>query len=1142
MAKVKENKMEAVAMTDHGVMYGTTEFWMAAKDNGIKPIIGCEIYLSPASHTIKQKVNGINYYHLVVLAINATGYRNLNKLVSIAQLDGFYYKPRIDKETLAQYSEGLICTSACLAGPLARHISRGEEEKAIEWLKFLKHTFKDRFVIELQRNGFKNTDEYSEGIVTGLTIDDAKLIKKQMKANFRMRELAEEHKIPVVVSADAHYLNKDDRYTQEILFAIKDGKRVDDPTHRLGYLDTYVKTPEEMIAHFQDIPEVIQNTLNIADKVENFDITFKRVEPKYFPEKKDEGKTSQVILHEMSHAGAKVIYPEVTQALTDRINFELDIIHNKGYDDYMLVVADIIKWARSQGIVVGVRGSGAGSVVAYCCEITNVEPIGWELYFERFLNPERPSPPDIDMDFQDDRREEVIQYVETKYGKDNVAAICAIGRMKTKAAIRDVARATGVDLKMADQLSKMVHTLFGKVYPIEKMMTTDAEFATLVNSSDQLKQLRKDVGKLEGIARHVSTHACGILITPEPITNYVSVQRETGGADKIVTQQEGTWLEPLGLMKFDFLGVRNLTIIKNCLELVEKYHGVKIVTRDIPLNDEKTFKLLGRGETVGVFQFESPPMQKYLRELQPRSVEDLCFMVSAYRPGPMKYIPEYIDCHHGRKTASYIIPEMEPILKKTHGFAIYQEQVIKIAVDVAGYSMGAADMLRRAMGKKKLDVMKKEEIIFKKGVNDRGYDDKIATQLWDYLLPFADYGFNKAHGASYALIAYWCAYLKANYPIEFITGLLHSDLTDFERISIDMAESRKMNFTILPPDINKSAVYFTIENSSYIRFGLGAIKNVGVNLVQDLIDDRDANGPYKSLEDFSNRAIKYKITKKAFECLAKIGAFDNFAGRNQVLAIAEDLFSVAQEKQRQHSIGQVDLFGGSFSAAPLTTSTGSNFNTVALPQLDDVPNKQKIDWEKELLGSYITAHPLDEYKLVLINGDIKPISILVTTEGYGAPSFDEKKKYQFLGMIAMSKTVFTKAGNKAMAMVDIEDQNGLVNAVIFPRQYEQLKGKFVSKESYIFIGNVADRDGKKNLIIDEIYPASESHKLNELMIDITRVDDPNELTLIKSTLSSNKGSDIKLRIIYGKASEPKRFETYVTADGSLLKFLEKYRR
>jgi len=811
--------------------------------------------------------------------------------------------------------------------------------------------------------------------------------------------------------------------------------------------------------------------------------------------------------------------------LENRLNLELEVIHNKGYDDYFLVVMDILNWARSKDIAVGVRGSVAGSVAAYCLDIINLDPLSWELYFERFLNPERPSPPDIDMDFQDDRRDEVISYVESRYGKENVMAICAIGRMKTKAAIRDVARVIGVDLRIADQLSKMVHVKFGKVKPINQMMADDSEFARIINSDKQLIRLKDIVSKVEGMARHVSTHACGYLITPKSVDSYIALQRETGGT-RIITQQEGMWLEELGLMKFDFLGLRTLTIIKNTLDLIEKYHGTKITTRTIPLTDKKTFKLLGSGNTTGIFQLESPPMQKYLRDLKPQNMEDICFMVSAYRPGAMEYIPQYIDCKYGKLEPVYLVPEMKSILEKTYGFAIYQEQVIKIAVDVAGYTMGQADLLRRAMGKKKIEVMQKEEIRFKEGVIAKGYDESISAKIWSYLLPFADYGFNKAHGASYALIAYWCAYLKANYPIEFVTGLMHSDISDLDRIVIDMNEARKIGYEILAPSINKSAVYFSIENGNTIRFGLGAIKHVGMNIVEDIVKERTQNGDYTNLDNFVSRLISYKLTKKALECLIKIGALDDFGKRNQLLNVMPEVIDRATTKVKFDNIGQTDLFA--------SNPTSSNSIATILPELDDIEAKQKTTWEKELIGTYISGHPLHAYQIYVQSGKVFDLAAADKLNTFNS------SKYRFLCLINSVKVILTKKDNKPMAFVELEDQYTKLEGVIFPKTYIKLKEKLLDTKPVVIVGTISKRSEKTSLLIDDIIDPEQIENSAMIDLDIREYKDTAELLALKEQIKIYQTGPVRLNIIYGDYLQPKSIKTTVKAVPELFNYLTKY--
>ncbi|MBU0976589.1 DNA polymerase III subunit alpha, partial [Patescibacteria group bacterium] len=674
VSKIKESGMNSVALTDHGVMYGIYDFWLQCKEQGIKPILGVEAYIAFRTRFDKVPKVDDKRYHIVLLAKNLEGYKNIVKMVSDSHLEGFYYKPRIDKELLEKYGKGVIGLSACLGGIVNKQLAKGQDKEAKEWAEFLRKHL-DEFYIEIQRNGIKEAENLVD-----------KLVKFAKKLN-----------LPLVASCDSHYLNKDDWFAQEVLWAISDGKKMDDDTRRKSWSEEfYIKDSDQMKELFSDIPEAIENTQKIVESVEDFDILFERVQPKFG--KLSKGKSAKDTLKDISFEGAKSRYGKLTDEITDRLNYELDLIHEKGYDDYFLVVQDYVNWALDKGIIVGPgRGSGAGSVVSYALKITNIDPFKYELYFERFLNPERLSPPDFDIDFQDDRRDELFKYMTDTYGKKNTAFIGTFGRMKTRAAIRDVARVLDIDLEIADKLSKMVDVKFGKVAHMVDMMSGNREFGKIINSDAQLKKLADIVQRVEGIARHVSTHACGYLVTPKPIVEYIPLQRETGQGDRVITQIEGYTIENVGLMKFDFLGLTNLTIIKNVLELVKEFKGKDIDINEIPLDDDITYDLFRKGQTTAVFQFESEGMKKYLKELKPSTFEDLIFLGAAYRPGPMKYIPDYIARKFGKQKVEYLHPTLKPILENTYGFAIYQEQVLRIAVDVAGYSLGEADVLRRAM-------------------------------------------------------------------------------------------------------------------------------------------------------------------------------------------------------------------------------------------------------------------------------------------------------------------------------------------------------------------------------------------------------------------------------------------------------------
>lgn len=1140
-AKVKESGMDSVAITDHGVMYGIPEFWTMSKDFGVKPILGSELYLAPASMELRQELDGIKYYHLLVIAKNKVGYHNLIKLVSESHLRGMYYKPRVDLETLKKYSEGLICTSACLAGPLATHIGRDELDKAEDWLQKLHSIFKDDFYLEIQRNGIRCEDKVDEELIKTYPEieqeEDLATLKLQVKVNQRLYDFSKRFKIPLIATTDAHYLDRSDKDIQKILFCIKDGKPLDDPSAMNGYVETYIKTPEELKVDFADIPEVLTETVKIGEKIEHYDIKYDRVQPKFW--NIPEGKNSQIILADEVYRGALLKYPNELEdkekikntqelktaeeirplfkkSLSERLDYELEVIHNKGYDDYFLVVSDIMKWSAQNGILTGVRGSVAGSAAAHCLDIVELEPIKWQLYFERFLNPERPSPPDIDMDIQDSRRDELIQYVKDKYGTEAVAAICAIGRLKTKAAIRDVARVMNIDLKIADKLSKMVIVLFGKPKKFDEMMEIDPEFKSIVESDPRLIELGKIVKKIEGLSRHMSVHACGYLVTPGPIVDYCALQKETGG-ERIITQWEGPWMEELGLMKFDFLGLRTLTIISDTLTNIKHSKGEDISFYEIPEGDKKTYELLGRGETIGVFQFESPPMQKYLIDLQPESQEDLCFMAAAYRPGPMKYIPDYIKCKHKEKEPEFIIEDLKPIIGNTYGFAIYQEQVIKIAVDLAGYSMGGADILRRAMGKKKKDVMEKEEVRFKEGVMERGHSERIAQKLWEYLLPFADYGFNKAHAAGYAVLAYKCAYLKAHYPLEFMTALMHADLGNPDRTVTDMKEASRLGFSILQPSVNNSFVYFTPEGEKGIRFGLGAIKNVGNKICEAIVQERQQNGEFQHMDDLVRRVGPKELSKKTLEHLVKAGALDQFGDRNALLKIIPEVYQKCEKDSKAAEMGQTDLFGAVSGGA----GTQIDATKTPFPSFEPATDREKIDWEKELLGMFVTTHPLQNFRWSKIHNKIVNCDQISDLEN--------QQQIKILGMFSDIRVIHTKKDNSRMCVLQIEDMSGKADAVIFPKSFEQFEklGLIEENRAFVITGQVNDREDRRSVIIQEIEPANIMNEPKEIKIDIRNIHDKSDIEKLGLVLKKEQFENhTRINIIYGVSNASKEMVRY----------------
>lgn len=1083
----KELGMNSIAMTDHGVMYGMFEFWKTCKANDIKPIIGCEIYVSPSEKELREEVDGIKYYHLLLLAKNLKGYHNLIKLVSRAHTEGFYYKPRADVELLKEYSEGLICTSACPAGPLGRHIIRDEPDKAEEWLKTLHSIYKEDFYLEVQRHGYEGGDDLSDLDTTQYNTEQLNFMKEQVKINIQLKEWAKKYNIPLVATTDAHYLTADDETTQEVLFAIKDGKKIDDPDRRHAYKHTYIKPAEEMARIYSDIPEVLENTQKIADKVEVYDILYDRVQPVY--DGIPDGVTSTEMLRQLTFEGAEKLYGEVTPEITERLDFELKVIHDKGYDDYFLVVRDILNWARTQKIIVGARGSVGGSAVAYCLGIINIEPIKWELYFERFLNPERPSPPDIDMDIQDSRRDEVLKYAEEKYGKENFAGIITFGKLATRIAIRDVSRVMNIDLSVADTLSKMVEVNFGKPKPISWMMENSTEFKSLVESDAKLKSMADIVSKIEGMCRHASTHASGYLITPKPVTDYVPVQLESGNDEKVITQLEMGPLEYLDLMKFDFLGLQNLSIIDNALKLIKSRHNVDIDIYNVPSDDPKTYKLFQEGNTTAIFQFESPGMKRYLKDLKPETLEDLCFMAAAYRPGPMQFIPGYIDCKHGKKSPEYLVPELEPILGTTYGFIIYQEQVIRIAVDIAGYTMGQADVLRRAMGKKVMSIMQEQKKIFVDGCVNNGFTKEVGEELFDYLLEFANYGFNKAHSATYAVLGYWTAYLKAHYPLEFMAARLTSVMNFPDKLTVALEEAKHMGLEILAPDVNKSISEFIPEGEMALRFGLDGIKNVGHNIVEELVATRNEKGEFQSLDDFCIRVPS--SNSRTVEALIKVGAMDSFGRQSGLLQLYPEILSKRTKDAKAKNENQLDIFGTSEKTETATVAS------TPIPDVPDVPVSQKLAWERELLGIYFSSHPLTHYMDFFETEKIQQVS---------AAEPDDGKSITGAALISRIKAITTKNGDP-MAFLTLEDMSRTWDSVLFPKDYVKYKDLVKEGDVVLISGRCNKRNGEISIMINLI------KTLNQEESGVT-----DDLDLPKAESAPKKKTSVKL-IIHESANQ-----------------------
>jgi DNA polymerase III subunit alpha len=1082
---LKNNKMNACAITDHGNLYGAFKFYNTLKDAGIKPIIGSEIYIAPRS--LEEKEHGIDnkYFHAVLLAKNLTGYKNLLKIVSKGHIDGFYYKPRVDYEFLEKHAEGLIMLSGCLGGIIAKPIVDGNINLAKENLEKYSKLFRNHFYIEIQRNG----------------------MQEQEDVNIELIKLAKKHSLPLIATCDSHYLTKEDARIQEILWCIRDGKTIDDPNReKLDTEEFYVKTPKEMAELFKDLPEALENSVKIADLIEDFPMTYDRVEPEYMDLPK--GKNPAKYLKELTYEGVKEKYGKLTKELKERIDYELKVINDKGYNNYFLVMMDFVHFCRDNNIVVGMRGSGCGSVVAYCVGITHIEPIGWELYFERFLNPERESPPDFDIDIADKRRDEVIQYAIDKYGLENVKQIATFSKLQTRQAIRDVSRVLDINLQIADQLSKMVEIVFGKAKDIDYMLEHNPEFNEIVNSSPELLDMAGIVRKVAGMCRGISTHACGIIITPTPVVDYVPIQKDAHGEGIGMSQYEMTDLETIGLMKFDFLGLRNLNVIGCTLDKIYENRKDKIDLLKINNHDKNAFDLIRNAQTIGVFQLESEGMRKTIKLTKPDSLEDISYILAAYRPGPLQFIPEYAAVKSGEKRAHYLFPALEPILSVTNGVITYQEQVIKIAVDIAGYTMGSADILRRAMGKKKMDIMNAEKPVFIEGAKKKGFEEKDVEKVWEKLLQFANYGFNKAHSASYALVSYWTAYLKANYPLEFMASLLEGDLDNFDRVVLDLEECKKLGIEVLPPDINLSNEHFRIEDDKNIRFGLAAIKNVGEDIVRAIVLERQENGEFLNFDDFLYRMIEKKVQLKTIEYLIKVGSFDRFGDRSILLNSLESLFNRYKKDSENSKLGQFGLFSGKKEIVKNIKMP------TPLPNIAETTTLQKLEWEKELIGLYFSSHPLDSLELFLREKKIQNIKDL--------KDLKDGDSVVIVGLITKVRRVTTKK-NANMAILMVEDKTGNIEVVVFPNKYNEVKDTFKLNIPVGFMGRINKKDDFYSIILNkmkEIDLEKHGDHFDGITFKVNDVHNGEDLKYLKKAIKENPG-DCKVRIIIHKKNDKK---------------------
>ncbi len=994
--------MPAVAITDHGSMHGIVEFYLQARpskgEQVVKPIIGCEVYVATRTRHDREAHKDNTQYHLVLLARNQTGYGNLLKIVTKGHTEGFYYKPRVDRELLETYSEGLIALSGCLAGEVPACILNGEPEKARETAREYARIFgRDNYYIELQDQG----------------------LPEQKKLNAALIELARAEGLPLVATNDVHYLNKEDAEIQDVLLCIQTQKSVyDEKRLRFDSPEFYFKDGEEMAELFRDCPDAIENTVKIAEAC-NVELDFDTMLLPHY--ELPPGMTDREYLRKVTYAGLKNRFPQINRAMEERLDYELKIIEQMGYSSYFLIVWDFVKYARENNIMVGPgRGSAAGSLVSYCLGITNIEPLRYGLLFERFLNPERVSMPDVDIDFCDNRRDEVIRYVKEKYGADRVAYVIAFGTMKARLALRDAGRALDITYSEVDRIAKMIPTDLDMT--LKKALAESKELHEVSKKSDEYAKLLKISKGIEGLPRHTTTHAAGVVISKDPLVNHIPLQLSEGST---ITQLPMNHLEELGLVKFDFLGLKTLSVIEETLHNIKGRHGTEIDIDLIPDDDRVTYELLSRGETDGVFQLESSGMKNVLRDLRPNKLEDIIAVVALYRPGPMEQIPVFINSKHGRVPVDYPHPTLENILKETYGVIVYQEQIMQIASEMAGFSLGQADILRRAIGKKKEDVLIKVKNDFVEGCIKKGYNEKLAVRIFDLILKFAQYGFNKSHAAAYAVLAYQTAYLKANYQVEYMAALLTGDMGRQDKIALYISDCRRLSIEVLSPHINKSFVNFTVEGDNIIRYGLSAVKNVGRAAIDNIIENRREE-PYLSLTDFCSRVDLRACNKKMVESLINAGAFDYLKEtRASLLAGMEEAWGRGQSLRRDQENGQISmisLFGEEEKNKQVTDH---------LPAIPEFTLDEKLAREKEVLGLYISGHPLEQYSVFL--GNLP--GLLRCAE---LPGERSGQKVAVGGIISQVKTILTKKG-RPMAFVNLEDLTGAVEVIIFTELYEQHK-------------------------------------------------------------------------------------------------------
>ena len=1055
----KNYGMDAVAITDHGAMYGAVHFYNVIKEGGLKPIIGLEAYYTAGARSDRSREYKTN--HLLLLAKNLTGYHNLLMLTSIAHLEGFYYKPRIDWEVLEKYHEGLVATSSCIQGEIPQLLIKGERDKAEDRLRAYLALFGDDYYIELQRH---------DGLEATLKPLNAELL-----------ELSRKFGVPLIATNDVHYVHKDDARAQDALLAIGTRSTLDDANRftMIGSPTYYLKSQEEMSDLFADLPEALKNTRKIVDKVDLSIPTGKMIYPK-FPV--PEGMTPESYLRQMVADKLASRYPAAGKDIHDRIEYELDVICSKGYASYFLIVQDFINWAKTHGVRIGPgRGSAAGSIVGYILRITSVNPLEHGLQFERFLNPQRPSPPDIDVDIADVGRDRVIEYVTQKYGEDRVAQVITFGTMEARAAIRDIGRVLGLPYSEPDKLAKLIPVGFS----IDESLKGVPELQEMYKNP-KYKELLDLSKKVEGVARHSSTHAAAVIIADAPLTNYTPVQKDSKEG-KIMTQYDMYTLDlnvkpnAIGLLKMDFLGLRNLTILQNAIKLVEGERGEHVDLSGLPLDDKLVFSMLSRGETTGVFQMESPGMRRLAKQLKPDVFSDIVALIALYRPGPMALIPEFVKGKLEPETVKYLHPDLQPILSETYGIVVYQEQVLKIANVMAGYSLGDADILRRAMGKKSVETMKKEHAKFMSQAVEKGYSATVAEKVWSFVEKFAGYGFNKAHATSYAMIAYQTAYMKAHYPVEYMTALMSAEAGRDEKMGLSLEECRLMGIHVSAPDINRSSADFTIEpdaaslDNRAIRFGFQAIKNVGSAAIDNILLERTGAGPFKSFTDFIARVDNQKVNKKVIESLTKVGSFDAFGKRAVILDEVDRVRTKVGKSSAEKNSNQGGLFDTLMKEEAASVvddwqSTKAEFT-----------NRVLMEMERDLLGIYLREHPA-----------VRTLKRVRSDWATRIADLDEKKgqKVTVLGIVKTVKIVLTKTKSQEMAFLTLTDETGEIEAVVFPKAFAEYKAVLIENQVISVKAKVDEREDRLSLLIESlevISSADEDGEKKELEGNVVRV-------------------------------------------------------